>query len=289
MKKEEYYLRLSRALEFVEANLNNKIALSDISQFAFSSLSHFHRIFYFMTGITLKDYIRQRRLSNAGVQLLTSKKSIIDIAYEAQFESPESFNKSFKKMFQLSPRAFRNTKPEFTIMRKMEIIQHDYIKQPENISLQFVYLLTQNVVGFNTRTTFENSQHTTDIPHFFEKIMQNNSLSTIPNVIDHKKTFGVYTDMSDEEEFNYTIGYLVDNSANLNNNFSCHQLPRGEYAKFTIRGDLSVLESAWRYIYGLWMPTSGRTRQEGFDFEIYGTDHSEIYIPMTPQLFHDTK
>lgn len=168
MKSAEYYLRLEKAIAFVEENLNTKISLSSISKQAFSSLSHFHRIFYFMTGVTLKEYIRRRRLSNAGIALITTSKSIIDIAHEVQFETPESFNKAFKKMFELSPR------------------------------------------------------------------------------------------------------------------YCCHILPAAEYARFSVEEDPSQFEAAWRYIYGTWMPNSGRSRQKGLDFEIYFPNKTDIYIPMQP-------
>lgn len=283
MKKEEYFLKLNRAIDFVENNINNKIELHALSEYAFSSLSHFHRIFFFMTGFTLKDYIRQRRLSNAAIQLLKTNKSIIDIAHEIQFETPESFNKAFKKMYQLSPSEFRKQKPEFPVMRKLELEESESIRKPDNISLNFVFLAEQKVIGFKTNTTLENKQQTIDIPNFFAAVMKNELLKTISNVIDRQKIFGIYSNMTDEETFDYTVGLLVDKNLKQPDNLSIHVLPEAEYARFTVSGGPQELESAWRYIYGHWMPTSGRSRQKGFDFEIYYPDKTDIYIPMTPQ------
>ena len=81
MKKEEYFSRLERALQFIELNLNENISLQTVSKKAFSSLSHFHRIFFAMTGYSLKDYIRKRRLSNAALELITTQKKVIDLAW----------------------------------------------------------------------------------------------------------------------------------------------------------------------------------------------------------------
>lgn len=287
MKKEEYYLRLNRAIDFVEANLDKKIELHAVSEYAFSSLSHFHRIFYFMTGLTLKDYIRQRRLSNAAIQLLKSNKSVINIAHDAQYETPESFNKAFKKAYQCSPSEFRKQKSEFQIMRKLELIQHDFVKQPDNISLTFVYLPKQLVMGFKTKTTLENNQQTIDIPKFFAEVMRNNLLEKIPNVSNKQNIFGVYSNMTDEEEFDYTVGLLVEEITHEIPTLSFHILPAAEYARFTVVGNPDKLENAWRYIYGSWMPASGRSRQKGLDFEIYYPDKTDIYIPMISS--NDTK
>lgn len=281
MKREEYYLRLEKAIDFVETNLDKKFSLSSVSKNAFSSLSHFHRIFYFMTGLTIKEYVRRRRLSEAAIKLIETKEKILDIALEAQFENPESFNKAFKKLFEFSPTEFRNKKPEFQIMRKIVLEQSKVPKQPDNIMLTFVYLPQQIVMGVKTRTTLENNQQTIDIPQFFGKVMKDNLLANIANIIDSQKIFGIYSNMSDDEEFDYTVGLLVDKIlAKENNHYNKHILPASEYARFTVHGDPSHLENAWRYIYGSWMPNSGRARQKGLDFEIYYPDKTDIYIPM---------
>lgn len=278
MKKEEYYFRLEKAIEFVEANLDKKIFLSSVSENAFSSLSHFHRIFYFMTGLTLKEYIRRRRLSNAAIQLISTNRTILDISLDAQFESPESFNRAFKKWFGFSPKEFRNQKPEFHVTQRILLAPHDQCIQPDNIILTFMYLPEQTVMGVKTRTTLENNQQTLDIPYFFEKVMKGNLLNMIPHVIDPKKWFGIYSNMSDEEEFDYTVGLLVDKIEECD--YSTHTLPASEYARFTVQGDPNQLEAAWRYIYGAWMPNSGRSRQKGLDFEIYYPNKTDIYIPL---------
>lgn len=58
---------------------------------------------------------------------------------------------------------------------------------------------------------------------------------------------------------------------------------RYKLMRFTVQGTPNELENAWRYIYGIWFPISGRSRQKGLDFEIYYPDKTDIYIPMTPQ------
>ena len=76
----KHFKRINNALEFIEENLYDEFTLNDISNAAFSSLSYMHRIFYQMTGFTMKEYIRQRRLAVAVSLLQSSKKSVLDIA-----------------------------------------------------------------------------------------------------------------------------------------------------------------------------------------------------------------
>jgi AraC family transcriptional regulator len=179
MKKEEYFLRLERALQFIELNLNENISLQTVSKKAFSSLSHFHRIFFAMTGYSLKDYIRKRRLSNAALELVTSQKKVIDLALDAQFETPETFARAFKKMFGMSPKEFRIQKKEFEIFRPLEIrLDHFFVENlPQNIEFSFVFLEKQIVMAVKTRTTLENNKQVKDIPRFFETCMKEKLLN----------------------------------------------------------------------------------------------------------------
>jgi len=113
--------------------------------------------------------------------------------------------------------------------------------------------------------------------------MQNNKL----NLSDDQRIFGIYSDMTDDEEFDYTVGVLVEKNSMVNSEaYVYHLLPAMEYARFTVQGDPSKLADAWRYIYGSWMPSSGRSRQTGLDFEVYYPEKTDIYIPMRPD---DTK
>ena len=108
-----HYKRIQNAVNFIEENLSQPIRLKDISKAAFSSLSYFHRIFYFTTGFTVKEYIRKRRLSIAAYQLHCTHFSITDIALNAGYETLESFTRAFKKHYAVSPRAFRQKNQVF--------------------------------------------------------------------------------------------------------------------------------------------------------------------------------
>lgn len=279
MKKNEYYARIEKAIDYIEANLEHDISLSSVSTHAFSSLSHFHRIFLAITGFTVKEYIRKRRLSTAAIELLLTKKKIIDIALKAQFDTPETFNKAFKKMYGLSPSLFRKEKPEFTLVSKLKLKQ-TLITSPTNINSSYIFSKEQTVVGVKTRTSLANQQQAKDIPYFFAEVMKKNLLSEIVNP-HPKKIAGVYSDMSDEEEFDYTVGYLNLGPIKYNPHFVQHKLPSSEYARFTVKGPFSELAKAWQYIYGEWMPNSGRVRQKGLDYELYYQDKTEIYIPIS--------
>lgn len=75
---------INRAIEYIEANLCEALTVEDVAAHAYSSYSNFARVFNMITGVTLSKYIRNRRLSLAGRELLTTNAKVIDIAIKYQ-------------------------------------------------------------------------------------------------------------------------------------------------------------------------------------------------------------
>ena len=283
MKKEEYFARLQKAILFIEQNLHNEISLSEISKVAFSSLSHFHRIFFFMTGFTLKEYIRKRRLSKAAEKILCSNEKIIDIAFDAGYETPESFTRAFHEMFHRNPSDFRKNPSQQELFPSFNFNSMFNLQKEPNQNtplLSYVLLKETYVLGKKTKTTLAGHKQRQDIPEFFGKCMAEHLIDQIQNKKLPVALFGVYTDMTDEEEFNYTMGCEITTRSNSQNEFDFHTLPACKYARFTVNGPPTLLEEAWRYIYGEWFPLSEQDRAKGYDFEIYGENSTQIYIPL---------
>lgn len=98
---------INQAIDYIENNLTEAISLETISAAAGYSLFHFSRLFLELIGQTPGEYLRKRRLSEAACELVNSRKCILDIALDYQFQSQEAFTRSFKRLFRTSPGAYR--------------------------------------------------------------------------------------------------------------------------------------------------------------------------------------
>lgn len=94
---------LAKAIDYVENHLCEDICIDDISSKAYSSSSHFQFIFHVVMGMTIGEYIRNRRLSCAAQDLLQQDSRIIDVAMQYQYDSRESFSKAFKRFHGVPP------------------------------------------------------------------------------------------------------------------------------------------------------------------------------------------
>ena len=86
---------IHRAIRYMEDHLREELTIRDIAQQAALSPFYFQKGFAMLCGMTVGDYIRQRRLSVAGLEILTTDRKIIDIALEAGYDSPDSFTRAF--------------------------------------------------------------------------------------------------------------------------------------------------------------------------------------------------
>jgi AraC-like DNA-binding protein len=112
---------LTKAIQFIESSLTREITLNDVANHVYVSNTHFQRVFSLTTGITIGDYIRNRRLSLAGQDLLLSKNRIIDIAMKYQYDSQESFTKAFTRFHGITPSSARKQSRRLKYFRPLTI------------------------------------------------------------------------------------------------------------------------------------------------------------------------
>ena len=91
-----YWLQsINSAIHFIEHNITNKIGIEDISKEVYSSSAHFQRIFHLVTGITLGEYVRNRRLSLAGRDLQLGNGKVTEVAMRYQYDTLRASRKPF--------------------------------------------------------------------------------------------------------------------------------------------------------------------------------------------------
>ena len=105
----DWVASIHQAIQYIEEHLREELTIREIAQQAALSPFYFQKGFAMLCGITAGDYIRQRRLSAAGLEVLTTDRKIIDIALEFGYDSPDSFTKAFTRFHGLTPAALRKS------------------------------------------------------------------------------------------------------------------------------------------------------------------------------------
>ena len=101
----EWLKKLSAAIDYIESNLEGDLSYEEAAQIACCSVFYFQRIFSYVAGISLSEYIRRRRMTQAAFELQRTDAKVIDIALKYGYTSPTSFNRAFQSIHNISPAA----------------------------------------------------------------------------------------------------------------------------------------------------------------------------------------
>lgn len=112
---------MNEAVNFIEENLCEDLSIEDIASRCFSSSYHFQRMFSLISGITVGEYIRKRRLTLAGKELISEKSKIIDTALKYGYENPDSFTRAFQAFHGITPSECKKSNKPLKSFSRLEI------------------------------------------------------------------------------------------------------------------------------------------------------------------------
>ena len=110
------------AVRYINENFSSPITLDQLASMSGLSPSYFSKKFRATTGSGMKEYLNYVRLSHASTELISTNHSIMDVAINSGFSDSNYFKDAFKKMFGMSPRAFRNSRSGTNPQEKTESI-----------------------------------------------------------------------------------------------------------------------------------------------------------------------
>ena len=99
---------IQKAIDYIEKHITEEIDYEEVAKRAYSSSFHFQRVFGIICGFTLGEYIRRRKLTLAGNDLLSKNMKVIDVAFKYGYETPESFSRAFQKFHGIMPSQVKN-------------------------------------------------------------------------------------------------------------------------------------------------------------------------------------
>ena len=253
------------AIEYMEENLTEDITLADISKAVNLSAFHFQRAFSLLTGMTPAEYLRTRRLSQAGSELVKGDGKVIDIAYKYGYDSPESFTKAFTRFHGVSPAQAKKGDPiRFMSRYAVRItIEGGSIMEYTIEKWEEMDLLVHAKV-FNAETSEE------EIPKFWDEYYADEEYRKIPGYL------GVCAQAkTGSNEFKYGIGCKAVDVDGIPKGFEIIHIPEYDWAVFKCVGPTpKAIQDMWERIYKEWLPVS--------DYELIPDVDIENYLPGDP-------
>lgn len=278
-----------KSIQFIESNLKTEIDVFKVSREVCYSLYHFIRLFQSITGFSPKNYIQQRRLTEAVYELRNTDKKIADIAYDFQFGSHESFSRAFRKQFNVNPSEIRNGY-SLSVLPLVTPITADYIYQSDKVRCvppELVELPEVTLVGISF--FLSDDAEVTDLSKEWARFM--NEIQTVKHKITPERYYQVQY-WSENQEIGglfFFTGIEVAQATDLNPLFVVKTIPKGKYLRFIHKGLSNKVGYTYKYIYTQFLPDTNYKLIKPLNFEFYGERYkgpfneqseSEIFIPV---------
>lgn len=266
--EQDYRERIVRTLVYIQEHLDDDLDLAGLAPVAAFSPFHFHRIFRGLTGETVKEHIRRLRLERAARTLRRCDQAITDIAFQAGFETHESFTRAFGDMFGTSPSAYRaahKPAPESASGTHLDDVSGyqppNYTEVPpvevkELPPMQVVFL--RHVGPYN------------EVGATWGRLMMWAGMRGLlgPGM----KMFGIVHDdpeVTSQDKIRYDAAVTVSRPVQPEGDFGVMEIARGRYAVFTHKGPYDQLSKTYQQIFGGWLPKSGHALRDVPSFEQY--------------------
>ncbi|SHN60306.1 AraC family transcriptional regulator [Paenibacillus sp. ov031] len=282
--------RLNEGLSYIEENLTDSVDMKEVARIACCSEYHFTRMFSFLSGITLSEYIRRRRLTLAALELSRNDSKVIDVALKYGYTSPDSFARAFQSMHGVTPSEAKNHGPSLKAFPRMTF--QLTIQGGSEMNYRIEDKEAFRVVGISKRVPIVFSGVNPDIAAMYQRLTPEliETIKRISNVqplglISASAHFSEER-MEEKGELDYYIGAATTQKAP--EGLAQLEVPSSTWAVFTVVGPFpGTLQDIWGRIYSEWFPSSDYELSEGP--EILWNEHkdvtslqyrSEIWIPI---------
>ena len=271
--------RLNSAVNYIESNMCNEIDINEIAKITLYTTDGFQRLFSYLVGVTLTEYIRHRRLSLAAYELQNSDYKVIDIAVKYGYDSADAFSRAFNKQHGIAPSMARTQGTSLKIYPPISF--HIMIKGVKEMDFRIIETECIKLKGLSKQ--FEGTaaerfeqEHIMWADHHDD--VQNKVCTKIPGI-----WYGIWN--------NGTYWIAKDSSELTGIGFDEAVIQGGTYAVFKtgyggFAGD--ELPKLREQIFDSWLDSSGYKQTSDFEVEVYHLfskeerhkRYYEIWIPV---------
>jgi len=282
--------KMNGALRYIEENLTGDIDFKEVAKRAFCSEYHFKRMFSFLAGVSLSEYIRRRRLTLAAFELNSSDLRILEIALKYGYNSPDSFTRAFQSLHGLTPTEARNNGQVLKSYPRMTFQLS--IKGGNEMNYRIEVKEAFRIIGLYKRVPIIFQGVNPEIASMWQSLNEKliNELKQLSNVeplglLSASTNFSEGR-MEENGELDHYIG--VATTKDCPDHLTQLDVPASTWAVFEAVGPFpETLQDVWGRIYSEWFASTNYEQAEGPEIlwneskdVTSPTFKSEIWIPI---------
>ncbi|MEV8624017.1 AraC family transcriptional regulator [Streptomyces sp. NBC_01268] len=278
--------RLNQALDHIETRLDRELDVAEAARIAMTSEYHFRRLFSALAGMPLSVYVRRRRMTLAGAEVLDGERTLLDVAVRYGYGSGEAFARAFRSVHGIGPGEARRTGATLTAQPRMSF--RVVVEGSSTMRYRIVEKEAFRIVGRKARIPLVHegvnaaaAAHVASLDERAIVRMKELAGGEPEGVL----SAAVHLSDSREEgtELDYWIGVVAGPGAAAEE-LDALDVPAGTWAVFDDHGPYpSALQELWRDVFTQWFPSNPYTSRPGP--ELLRTLPVEIGTPTDSQLW----
>ena len=279
----EWLKKLSSAIEYIEDNLDKEISYDEAAKIACCSSYYFQRMFTYVAGISLSQYIRHRRMTQAAFELQSTDTKVLDVALKYGYTSPTSFNRAFQSVHGITPSSGRS---QGSILHAYPPIKFSVkVTGGDAMPYRIEEKESMRIVGIRTPLTEDMEENQKIVPPFWNSSLQDNEFTKICQLSDQIPgvVLGV-TVYQNPDDIYYYIAAVTDQPVPVG--MFEYEIPSATWVIFESDGHFKEsTQNIFRRFLTEWLPFSGYTYAELPDIEVYPISkeraqegHSQVWI-----------
>lgn len=277
----EWVERLNKSMEYIEEHLADEIDYGQLGRITCCSAYHFQRMFTYMAGVTLAEYIRRRRMSLAAVDLQNGNERIIDIAEKYGYQSPTAFNRAFQAFHGIAPSA---VKEEGVVVKSFSpIVFTIAVKGAAEMNYRIETKEAFRIIGLSAPLHNGIEQNFEIVPKMWQNAVETGKIQMLAGMMDALPMglLGVSA-CNEEEQWKY---FIAVSSTKEKGEFEEYIVPASTWAVFAGEGTNQSVQELERRIVTEWLPASGYEYANAPDIEVYlnpdpQNAQYEVWIPV---------
>ncbi|MCQ8191198.1 AraC family transcriptional regulator [Streptomyces rugosispiralis] len=250
--------RLNEALDHIESRLDQRIEVAELARIAMTSEYHFRRLFSALAGISLSEYVRRRRLTLAGAEVLAGERTLLEIAVRYGYGSGEAFARAFRAMHGVGPGEARRAGAPLSSQPRMSF--RLIVEGSSTMRYRVVEKERFQVVGKKVRVPLVHEGVNPAIAEFIRGIGQE-TIRRIAALSDQEPEgiLGVSDNLdpsrAEGTELDYYHGVVTGAAAP--EDLDTLTVPAGTWAVFENSGPFpQALQYLWRDVFTQWFPSN---------------------------------
>lgn len=274
----EWIERLNDAIAYIEGHLAGEISYEQLGRIACCSSYHFQRMFTYMAGIPLSEYIRRRRMSLAAVDLQGKGMQVIDVAGKYGYSSPTAFNRAFQSIHGVTPSAVKNGGA--AVKAFPPITFKITIKGAEEMEYRIETKESFRIVGVSVPLNQDIEKNFEVIPQKWQEAAMDGTLQKLAGMMEAPGVLGVCACGADPWRY-----YIAVSTSREPDGLEEYIVPAATWAIFSGTGTNQSIQELERRIVTEWLPTSGYEYGSAPDVEVYlnpdpQNAQYEVWIPV---------